>query len=45
MTTLYWWLLGGGLAVTLLLFVAGDVLDGLLDGLDGPPTRSRLSAR
>lgn len=36
MTTVYWWLLGGGLAVTLLLFVVGDVLDGLLDAVDGP---------
>ncbi len=36
MTTVYWWLLGGGLALTLLLVLAGDVLDGLLDAVDGP---------
>jgi membrane-bound ClpP family serine protease len=34
MTTLYWICLGGGFAVTLLLFLVGDLLDGVLDALD-----------
>ena len=33
MTTVYWWCLGGGFAVTLLLFIVGDLLDGALDAL------------
>lgn len=34
MTALYWWCLGGGFAVTVLLFLAGDVLGSALDALD-----------
>lgn len=36
LTTLYWLCLGGGLVVTVLLVLAGDVLEGLLDAVDGP---------
>lgn len=35
MTTLYWWCLGGGFAVSLLLVVLGDVLEAAMDALDG----------
>lgn len=35
MTTAYWVCLGGGLAVTVLLLVLGDLLDGAVDALDG----------
>lgn len=35
MTTLYWYCLGGGFAVTLLLLVVGEVLEAALDALDG----------
>ena len=35
MTALYWWCLGGGLAVSLLLVVLGDVLEAAMDALDG----------
>ncbi len=35
MTTAYWTCLLGGLAVTVLLLVLGDLLDGAIDALDG----------
>ena len=35
MTTLYWYCLGGGFAVSLLLVLAGEVLEAALDALDG----------
>ena len=35
MTALYWWCLGGGFAVSLLLVVLGDVLEAAMDALDG----------
>ena len=35
MTTIYWYCLGGGFAVTLLLLVVGEVLEAALDALDG----------
>ena len=35
MTTIYWYCLGGGVAVSVLLVVLGDVLEAALDALDG----------
>ena len=35
MTTVYWYCLGGGFAVSLLLVLAGEVLEAALDALDG----------
>ena len=35
MTTIYWFCLGGGLAVTVLLLIVGEVLEAALDALDG----------
>jgi len=35
MTTIYWYCLGGGFAVSLLLVVLGDVLEVAMDALDG----------
>lgn len=35
MTTIYWYCLIGGFAVSVLLVLAGDVLDAALDALDG----------
>lgn len=35
MTTIYWYCLGGGFAVTLLLVLVGEVLEAALDALDG----------
>ena len=35
MTTLYWYCLGGGFAIALLLVVLGDVLEGAMDAVDG----------
>ena len=35
MTTVYWYCLGGGFAVALLLVLAGEVLEAALDALDG----------
>ncbi|MEM1116064.1 MAG: protease [Bacteroidota bacterium] len=35
MTTIYWWCLGGGFALSLLLVVLGDVLEAAVDVLDG----------
>ena len=35
MTTLYWYCLGGGFAVSLLLVLAGEVLEAALDAVDG----------
>ncbi len=43
MTTVYWWCLGGGFAVTLLLFLVGDLLDGALDALDASNLLDPLS--
>lgn len=35
MTAVYWWCLGGGFVVSLLLVVLGDVLEAAMDALDG----------
>ena len=35
MTTLYWWCLGGGVAVSALLLILGDLLEAAMDALDG----------
>ena len=35
MTTIYWYCLGGGFALTLLLVLVGEVLEAALDALDG----------
>ena len=35
MTTVYWWCLGGGVAVSALLLVLGDMLEAAMDALDG----------
>ncbi len=35
MTTLYWWCLGGGVAVSALLLILGDMLEAAMDALDG----------
>ncbi|MDT7857900.1 hypothetical protein RQM47_14740 [Rubrivirga sp. S365] len=35
MTTLYWYCLGGGFAVSLLLVLAGEALEAVIDALDG----------
>ncbi len=35
MTTLYWYCLGGGFALTLLLLVVGEALEAAVDALDG----------
>ena len=35
MTTIYWWCLGGGFALSLLLVVLGDMLEAAVDALDG----------
>ena len=35
MTTVYWWCLGGGVAVSALLLILGDLLEAAMDALDG----------
>ena len=35
MTTIYWYCLGGGFALTLLMLVVGEALEAALDALDG----------